>query len=264
MGRTIVITSGKGGVGKTSITANLGGALAMLGQRVVIMDVDIGLNNLDVVMGIENKVVYDLLDVVEGRCRPKQALVQDSKIPSLYIMPSFHSYERTRIDGSQIKYVADNLSQLFDYVLIDCPAGIELGFHRAVGASNEAIVVVAPQISSIRDADKVLSILKSYELNSVSIIINRVRGDLVLAGDMMSVFDISSLLKVSPVGVIPDSDDMSLMSFPRGLLTGSSEMSKAFNVLADNILNGRKNIYDCTLKYRGFLGGIKKSLRRRV
>lgn len=264
MGRTIVITSGKGGVGKTSITASLGGALAIMGQRVVIMDVDIGLNNLDVVMGIENKVVYDLLDVVEGRCRPKQALIQDTKIPSLYIMPSFHSYERTRIDGMQIKYVADSLSQLFDYVLIDCPAGIELGFHRAVGASTEAIVVVSPHISSIRDADKVLSILKSYELNNVHVVINRMRGDLVLNGDMMSVFDISSLLKVNPIGVIPDSDDMSLVSFPRGILTSTSDVAKAFKILADNLLHGKHNLFDCTLKYRGFLGGIKKSLRRRV
>ena len=182
MARKIVITSGKGGVGKTTICANLGARLASLGFRVCLMDVDIGLNNLDVVMGIEKKVMFDIIDVIEGRCRAKQALVQDHRIQSLYVMPSAHSYSASNVTGDKIKEVIDALDPSFDYILIDCPAGVEAGFHRAVYSANEAIVVVTPHISSVRDADKVLSILAGYDLVHKSIIINRIRGDLVLSG----------------------------------------------------------------------------------
>lgn len=264
MSRTIVVASGKGGVGKTSVTANLGACLARLGMRVVVMDVDIGLNNLDVVMGIENKVVYDLVDVIEGRCRPKQALIQDALIPSLYVMPSAHSYERSKVDGAQIKSVVDGLAQIFDYVLIDCPAGIELGFHRAVQAVDEALVVTTPHISSIRDADKVLSILKGYKLLSTGVIVNRVRGDLVVGGEMMGVTEISTLLREEPVGVIPDDDSVSLYSSMGKVLFKDSPSLTAFKCLANNIHNGQKVLYDPTIKYRGIFGSIRKNLKKRV
>ena len=187
MARKIVITSGKGGVGKTTVCANLGVQLANLGFRVALFDADIGLNNLDVVMGIENRVVYDIADVIKGKCRIKQALVQDERYPTLYVMPSAQMENKQILSGEQIKLVVDLVSPNFDYILIDCPAGVDIGFHRAVFSANEALVVVTPHISSVRDADKVLSILSNYKLHSKSLIINRVRGDMLLNGEIISI-----------------------------------------------------------------------------
>ena len=187
MARKIVLTSGKGGVGKTTICANLGIQLAKLGFRVVLLDVDIGLNNLDVVMNIEDRIVFDITDVIMGRCRPKQALVQDKNISSLYVMPSFSAYNKTNILGEHIKNVIDQLDSSFDYILIDCPAGVEAGFHRAVFPANEAIIVVTPHLSSIRDADKVIGLLNDYDISYKGLVVNRVRGDLLLNGQLMTV-----------------------------------------------------------------------------
>lgn len=263
MARSIVITSGKGGVGKTTFTANIGAALAALGARVAMMDVDIGLNNLDVAMGVENKVVYDLIDVIEGRCRIKQALIQDRFTPSLYTMPSAHSYDKSVITGQNIKLVVQKLKETFDYVLLDCPAGIELGFHRAVSAADEAIVVTTPHISSIRDADKVISLLKSYELGRINIVVNRARGDLMLSGEMLSVDDVFALLKISPIGVIPEDDKIAFnTSLGHTTLRGSA--SKAYYYVAKNIHTGSDLMFDCTAKYRGFMGSIKRGLKRNV
>lgn len=264
MARKIVITSGKGGVGKTTVTANLGAALAAKGFRVVLMDVDIGLNNLDVVMGIENKVVYDIIDVIEGRCRPKQALIQDEHFSTLYIMPSSHAYDKSAITGQNIKLLVERLAHSFDYILLDCPAGIELGFHRAVAAVDEAIVVTTPHISSIRDADKVLNLLNGYELISVGVVVNRVRGDLITTGEMLSIENISELLRRKISGVIPESDSVTQnASFGRALF-GSGMIKEVFSLLADNLHSGNYKIYDCTQKYRGFLGIIKRSIKKRV
>ena len=254
------MTSGKGGVGKTTITANLGAALAKRGNQVALIDADIGLNNLDVVMGIENKVAYDIVDVTTGRCRLKQALIRDANHNGLYVLPSAH-FGSARMNGAEMKIICDNLSENFDYILIDCPAGIDGGFHRAVCGANEALVVVTPNISSIRDADKVITLLNSYELNSIGVIINRVRGDLVLLGEMMSVSDIMRLLKMLPAGVIPEDDDISLYACIGKTLEGGSGAGKAFGILADNIIHNKGKIYDCLSQYRGFRGRLK--LRRR-
>lgn len=263
MSRAIVITSGKGGVGKTTFTANLGASLAALGGRVVVMDVDIGLNNLDVAMGVENKVVYDLIDVIEGRCRLKQALIQDRFVPSLFIMPSAHSYDKSAVTGQNIKLVVERLKETFDYILLDCPAGIELGFHRAVSAADEAIVVTTPHISSIRDADKVISLLKSYELKNIQVAVNRARGDLILNGDMLSADDVFALLKINPIGVIPEDDKVAYnTSTGRSVLVG--EAAKSFRFIAENIQYKRDLIYDCTSKYKGFLGSIKRNIKKKV
>ncbi|MDD4211572.1 MAG: septum site-determining protein MinD [Clostridia bacterium] len=264
MARKIVITSGKGGVGKTTICANLGIRLASTGLRVVMMDLDIGLNNLDVVMGIENKVVYDIVDVIDGKCRAKQALIQDMRQPSLYTMPSAHIYTENKITGYGIKYVVDQLAQSFDYVLLDCPAGIDSGFHRAVFSASEAIVITTPHIASIRDADKVISILNSYQLNKISFIVNRIRGDLVLNGQMIDVKNIENLLKVQLVGVIPEDDEISTCSSLGGGVHSKTESYLAFKNLCDNLHNGTDNMFDYTLKYKGFLGSIKRNLRKRV
>lgn len=263
MARKIVITSGKGGVGKTTVTANLGAALAQMGFRVVLMDVDIGLNNLDVVMGVENKVVYDLIDVIEGRCRPKQALIQDEHYPSLYIMPSSHAYDKSSISGQNIKLLVERLAPSFDYILLDCPAGIELGFHRAVAAVDEALVVTTPHISSIRDADKVLSLLNSYELVSAGIIINRARGDLIASGEMPRVESIGELLKKKIYGVIPESDIIT-QNLSLGRSSSKGSVMEAFRLLADNVHTGKSKIYDCTERYRGVVGLIKRNLKRKI
>lgn len=263
MARKIVITSGKGGVGKTTICANLGARLASLGFRVCLMDVDIGLNNLDVVMGIEKRVMFDIIDVAEGRCRAKQALVQDRRIQTLYVMPSAHSYSHANITGETIKEIVESLDACFDYVLIDCPAGVEAGFHRAVYAANEAIVVVTPHISSIRDADKVLSILSSYDLSSKSIIVNRIRGDLVLGGEMLSVEEIVRALKTQILGAIPEDDDISALSTV-GALASGNVAGRAFTILCENLHEGTKKIYDCTMRYKGIFGSLKRNLKRKI
>lgn len=260
MARTIVITSGKGGVGKTTLTANLGRSLVRLGLRVVMLDTDLGLNNLDVLMDIENKVVYDLIDVIEGRCRVKQALIEDTEDRGLFVLPSAHSYDNSRINGQNIKAVIASLSS-FDYVLVDCPAGIEIGFHRAVAACTEAIVVTTPHVSAIRDADKVIQILKTYQLG-VNVVVNRARGDLILNSEMVSPSDIEQILKIRPVGVIPEDDAINLVSNLGLNVNEKSEGWTAMNMLAKNIHYGTSEVFDVTKKYKGFFGGIKRNLRR--
>lgn len=264
MARKIVLTSGKGGVGKTTVTANLGAALASKGLRVALMDTDIGLNNLDVAMGIENKVVYDITDVIENRCRPKQALIQDDFYPTLYTMPSSHAYDKSTVTSLNIKNLTERLSTSFDYILLDCPAGIETGFHRAVSAADEAIVVTTPHISSIRDADKVINLLNTYELINISIIINRARGDLIAGGDMLSVESVSELLKKRITGVIPENDSIVYNTAIGRTLYGSACIRETFCMVADNIHTGGNRLYDCTKPYKGFLGAIKRNIKKRV
>lgn len=263
MARVIVITSGKGGVGKTTICANLGAKLAGFGFRVALIDADIGLNNLDVVMGIENKVLFDLCDVVDGKCRVKQALIQDERFPTLYVMPSAKINSKTLISGENMKKVINEISPFFDYILIDCPAGVDNGFHRAVYPAHEAIVVVTPHISSLRDADKVLEVLSNYSLENKSLIVNRVRGDMLLSGEIISVEKIVDLLNIDILGVIPEDDAVSSLSSLGAFAYGTSG-AKAFSLLAENLHNGCKKIYDCTYKYRGVVGIIRRNIKRRV
>ena len=263
MARRIVLTSGKGGVGKTTVCANLGIYLAKLGFRVVLIDTDIGLNNLDVVMGIENQVVFDLTDVVMGKCRAKQALVQDKRISSLYVLPSVQSFNKTNILGEHIKNIIDQLDGSFDYILIDCPAGVDGGFHRAVYPANEAIIVVTPHLSSIRDADKIVGLLDEYKIESKGIVINRMRGDLLLNGEMIDVDTIVKGLNLPLLGVIPE-DDAIGSSCSVGSRVESIESARAFTLLSENIHNGSKKIFDCTYKYRGLWGYIRRNIKKHV
>ena len=263
MARSIVITSAKGGVGKTTLTANLGRSLAKLGQRVVLIDTDIGLNNLDVVMDVENKIVYDLIDVIENRCRPRQALIED-KVPGLYVMPSAHSYDDGRITGQNLRALVNVLSPSFDYILVDCPAGIEKGFHRAVVACNEAIVVTTPHISAIRDADKVIGLLAGYQKRQIHVVINRARGDLMINSEMVDYQDICQILKTAPIGVIPEDDAVNLLSNLGLTVNRKSDGWPAFDMFARNVHLGTAEIFDVTKKYRGFWGNLKRSLRRKV
>lgn len=258
MGRKIVITSGKGGVGKTTVTASIGIALAEFGKKVVLVDADIGLNNLDVVLALENKIVYDILDVISGKCRIKQALVHDIDYPNLQIMPSSKLYDSPMLNAQSFRNVVDCLSLSFDYVLIDCPAGIDDGFHRAVSSSDEAIVVTTPSVSAVRDADKVLSLLSSYSLQSVSIVINRVRGDMVSRGEMMSPGDIVRVVRCEPVGIIPEDDYITMYS-QTGRVPFDTMSGRAFKMMASNIVNGTKSMFDCS-KNQSLLSRIKRKI----
>ena len=179
MARKIVVTSGKGGVGKTTIAVNVSAQLSKKGNRVVLCDADFGLNNVDVAAGVEGLVTYDIIDVIEGRCRAKQALVKHPKYANLYVLTSSHSAPERYISPQAVRVVLDALAPQFDFIIIDCPAGIDEGFHRAVATADEAIIVTTPHISALRDADKVITVLKSYQLKELSVVINMVRGDLL-------------------------------------------------------------------------------------
>ncbi len=264
MARKIVITSGKGGVGKTTICANLGVALARLNKRVALVDVDLGLNNLDVVTGIENKIVYDIVDVIEGKCRVRQALVQDLNFPNLYIMPSAHSYNKSKVTKESVKFVVESLGEMFDFVLIDCPAGIDEPFSRAVYGADEALVVVTPHLSSLRDADKVLMILSGFGLNNYSLIINRVRGDMVLDKEMIDAKKIGEILDAEISGIVPEDDSITTFLSIGHTVNNTCESFVAFNLLAKNILGETKKLYDCTQKYRGIVGFFKRAIRRKI
>ena len=263
MARSIVITSGKGGVGKTTLVANLGRGLASLGQRVVMIDTDLGLNNLDVIMDIERKVVYDIIDVIENRCRPRQALVED-KIKGLFVLPSCHSYDDSNVNGQNLRALINVLKPNFDYILLDCPAGIEKGFHRAVTACDEALVVTTPHISAIKDADKVINLLRSYHKSQIFVCINRARGDLMVSSEMLDYNDICQILKMPPIGVIPEDDIVNLVSNLGMNIKTKSEGFNAFDILAKNIHFGTRIIFDVTKKYKGLFGGLKRSIRRKI
>lgn len=261
MARRIVITSGKGGVGKTSICANLGYKLAKLKKRVLLMDLDIGLNNLDVVMGVENKVVFDLLDVAQNKCRIRQALIRDFDNEMLYVLPSFHSIRREEIDMDNLNSILEGVEDNFDYILIDCPAGLDKPFERAISIASEAIVIATPHISSLRDADKTLAILDSQNIKILGIIVNRIRGDMVLNKEMLDPVEVSRVIKQDLIGAVPEDDILSI----NGLL-GNVECpsSVSLDMIANNIENGSNVIFDYTKKYRGFLGKLRQSLKRRA
>jgi septum site-determining protein MinD len=206
--RRIVITSGKGGVGKTTTTANVGAALAMLGKRVVLVDADIGLRNLDLVLGLEKRIVFDLVEVVEGRCQLRQALIKDKRFGELLsILPAAQTRDKTAVSENQFATVIDELSELCDYVIIDCPAGIEHGFRNALAGAREAVVVTTPEVSAIRDADRVIGKLNERGL-PLRLIVNRIRPEMVRSGDMLSVEDVCDILSAELLGVVPDDEDV--------------------------------------------------------
>ncbi len=205
--RRIVITSGKGGVGKTTTTANLGAALAKRGHRVILVDADIGLRNLDLVLGLEKRIVFDLVEVAEGRCQLRQALIKDKRFESLSILPAAQTRDKDAITESQFAAIIEQTAEQADYVLIDCPAGIEGGFRNAVAGAKEAIVVTTPEVSAIRDADRVVGKLNDKQL-PIRLIVNRLRPDMVRSGDMLSVEDVCEILSIELVGIVPDDEEI--------------------------------------------------------
>lgn len=237
LGTAFVITSGKGGVGKTTTSANIGTGLAILGYSVVVLDADIGLRNLDVVLGLENRIVYDIVDVVEGNCRLKQALIKDKRHEKLYLLPAAQTRDKSAVKPEQMYELVQELKQQHDYVIIDSPAGIEQGFQYSVAGADKAIIVTTPEISAVRDADRVIGLLESKEIYNPQLLINRIRPDMVKRGDMMNMEDIVDILAIDLLGVIPD-DESIVISTNKGepvVTDGNSLASRAYKNIVDRI-----------------------------
>ena len=248
--RVIVITSGKGGVGKTTTTANIGAALADKGHKVLLIDTDIGLRNLDVVMGLENRIVYDLIDVIEGRCRVSQALIKDKRCQNLVLLPAAQIRDKNDVNTDQMKELIFSLKESFDYILIDCPAGIEQGFKNAIAAADEAIVVTTPEVSATRDADRIIGLLEAAGIKSPRIVVNRLRIDMVKDKNMLSVEDILDILAVKLLGVVPD-DETVVISTNKGeplVYKGDSLAAKAFKNIASRIEGVEVPLLDLDVK----------------
>jgi septum site-determining protein MinD len=239
MGEAIVITSGKGGVGKTTTTANLGTALALQGKKVCLVDTDIGLRNLDVVLGLENRIIYDLVDVIEGRCKIHQAIVKDKRVDErLYLLPAAQNTDKNAVLPEQMKVLIDELKQDFDYVLIDCPAGIEQGYRNAVAGADRAIVVTTPEISAVRDADRIIGLLEKEEIEPPKLIINRIRKHLMNNGDSMDITEVTTHLSIDLLGIVVDSEDV-ISSSNKGepiVMDPNSKASLGYRNIARRIL----------------------------
>ena len=225
MSEVIVVTSGKGGVGKTTTSANVGTGLAMMGKKVILIDTDIGLRNLDVVMGLENRIVYNLVDVVEGNCRLKQALIKDKRYSNLYLLPSAQTRDKTAVNPEQMKKLVEYLREDYDYILLDCPAGIERGFQNAIAGADRALVVTTPEVSAIRDADRIIGLLESSGIVKIDLILNRIRMDMVKRGDMMSLDDVMDILAVHIIGAVPDDENIVISTNQGEPLVGMDSMA---------------------------------------
>jgi septum site-determining protein MinD len=235
LGRAIVITSGKGGVGKTTTTANVGAALAAMGKRVVLVDADVGLRNLDIVLGLENRVRFHLLDVIEGKAELDDALIRDKRNPNLYLLAAAQAREKEDVDGDEMQHLMEQLRERFDYVLIDCPAGIELGFRNAVAGAQHAIIVCTPEVSAVRDADRVVGLLPNDW--APELIVNRLRPALVRKGKMLSVDDVNAILRLPLLGVIPDEPAV-IVATNRGeppALDPNSQLGASYRAIAARI-----------------------------
>ena len=239
--RVITITSGKGGVGKTTLTANLGVALAMQGQRVVTIDADVGLRNLDVMLGLENRIVYDLVDVIEGRCRLRQALVRDKRLPGLFLLPAAQTRDKSAVQPDDMVRVCEGLREQHDFILIDSPAGIEQGFHYAIAPADEILIITNPEVSAVRDADRVIGLIEAEEKGPARLIINRIRPDMVRRGEMLDVADVVELLAIDIVGIVPEEPAILITTNrgrPLAFSKNSSLAGRAFHDIARR-LQGR-------------------------
>ena len=244
-GRVITVTSGKGGVGKTTVTANLGTALAKHGQRVVVVDADIGLRNLDVVMGLENRIVYDLVDVVEGVCRLRQALIRDRRVNEMYLLPAAQTRDKSAVSPEDMIEVCNQLRQEFDYVIVDSPAGIEQGFRNAVAGADEVIIVTTPEVSAVRDADRVIGLIEAQDKGPGVLILNRLKPEMVRRGDMLSTTDVVEVLAVQLLGIIPE-DEAIVISTNRGtpiVLDGRGPTAEALDNIARRMMGEDLPVY---------------------
>ena len=264
MSEVIVVTSGKGGVGKTTTSANIGCGLALAGKKTVLVDSDIGLRNLDVVMGLENRIVYDLVDVIEGTCRLKQALIKDKRYPGLFLLPAAQTRDKNAVAPEQMKKLCKNIRELgFEYIIIDCPAGIEQGFKNAVAGADRAVVVTTPEVSAVRDADRIIGLLEAEGISNTMLVVNRIRNDMVKRGDMMSVDDVREILSVDILGVVPD-DEAIVVTTNRGepaAADNESRAGQAYRNITARILGESVELMDLD-EEKGFFGRLKKLLAR--
>lgn len=264
MAATVVtISSGKGGVGKTTTTANLAVALAGLGYKVVCIDGDIGLRNLDVVLGLENRIVYDLVDVVEGRCRLRQAMIRDKRLPELFLIPAAQTRDKSAVSPSDMVRLCDELRPEFDYILIDSPAGIERGFRNAIAPADSVLVVTNPEVSAVRDADRIIGLIEAEEKGPARLIINRLNSSMIKRGDMLTPDDVLELLAVELIGIVPE-DESVIMSTNRGqpiALDTKSRAGQAFQNIARRI-RGDKVPFLNLEENDGFFGKLGKLLRQ--
>jgi septum site-determining protein MinD len=260
MGEVIVITSGKGGVGKTTTSANIGTGLAALNKKVVLIDADIGLRNLDVVLGLENRIVYDLIDVIEGKCRIKQALIKDKRFGNkLYLLPAAQTKDKTALNPEQMQKLCETLKAEYDYIIVDCPAGIEQGFKNAIAGADKAIVVTTPEMSAVRDADRIIGLLEASELRNPSLILNRIKPYMVKRGDMMSIEDVTEILAISLIGVVPD-DESIVISTNKGeptVLDLESRAGSAYRNITKRVVGEEVPIMNLDIE-EGILNKIKK------
>jgi septum site-determining protein MinD len=263
MSKIIVITSGKGGVGKTTVTANLGSALTQLGRKVALLDADFGLRNLDLLLGLENRIVYTAIEVITGECRLEQALVKDKRQPGLVLLPAAQSRNKESITAEQIKDVVQQLSQTFDYIFIDCPAGIEMGFRNAIAPAEEAIIVTTPEVSAVRDADRVIGLLEANGVKNIRLIINRIKPEMVQMNEMMSVEDVLEILAINLLGIVPD-DPRIIVSSNKGepLVLGNPTAlpAMAFKNIARRLEGEKVPLLDLMANQQNFLSRIKRFL----
>ncbi|MCL6456482.1 MAG: septum site-determining protein MinD [Gorillibacterium sp.] len=266
MGEAIVVTSGKGGVGKTTTSANLGTALALQGKKVCMVDTDIGLRNLDVVMGLENRIIYDLVDIVEGRCRVAQALIKDKRFDELYLLPAAQTKDKNSVTPADVRKIILELKNDFDFVIIDCPAGIEQGFRNAVAGADKAIVVTTPENAAVRDADRIIGLLeKEPQVASPKLVINRIRQNMVNRGEMLDIDEICQVLSIDLLGIVPD-DEYVIKAANMGEPTVMNPTSKAAiayrniarRMLGDTVplmsLNEKQGMMSKIKKYFGIVG----------
>lgn len=262
MSEVIVITSGKGGVGKTTTTANVGTGLAQLNKKVVLIDTDIGLRNLDVVMGLENRIVYNLVDVVEGNCRVEQALIKDKKYPNLCLLPSAQTRDKSAVSPEQMQALIEDLRQDFDYMLLDCPAGIEQGFKNAIAGADRALVVTTPEVSAVRDADRIIGLLQANQIQKVDLIVNRLRMDMVRRGDMMNVEDVCDILAINLIGAVPDDEHIVISTNQGEPLVGSNCLAgQAYENICHRILGEEVAFLDLDAK-QGVFSKLKDLFKK--
>lgn len=267
MARIIVITSGKGGVGKTTTTANLGMALAKRRRKVVVIDADFGLRNLDLLLGLENRVVYTAVEVLAGQCRLEQALVKDKRFNNLALLPAAQNRTKDAVTPDQMKQLVNALARVYEYILIDCPAGIEMGFQNAIAAAKEAIIVTTPEISAVRDADRVIGLLEASTIKRINLIVNRLKPAMVEANDMMSVEDVQEILAVELLGVIPD-DEKVIVSTNKGeplvLSEAPSQAGTAFDNIVRRLEGERVPFMELNPQNEGFFSRLRRMISKRA
>ena len=260
MGICIVVTSGKGGVGKTTTTANIGTGLAINGKKVAVIDADTGLRNLDLHLGLENRIVYNLVDVVEGTCRLKQALIKDKRYDNLFLLPTAQTRDKNAVRPDQMLKIVEELKKEFDYIVVDCPAGIEQGFENAVAGADMAVVVTTPEVSAVRDADRIIGKLEAKGLDDHRLVINRIKYDMTKKGEMLNIEDMTDILAIKLLGIVPE-DEKIVTSTNRGepaITDENSKAGQAYRNITKRILGEDIPLMDLNDEDTGFFAAIKK------